>query len=367
MIIIVEALNNAFNETHPSQTAWNNSRPNNSPIDLKDILALDLPVNEIPVATLFIESTIIEREILVTLRNHVMWAQTSRVQNILEFTYPKRLSDLDKQHLERVREEMQIEHDRGIRQDSYRRHLPIMSNTKYTVNLSMRDMIHLYKYFKSLYNNEYMTHLSPITGGAMIELGRVLTDAFGVTETEISWYKDRHILKSIQNKDSGRVGDVMVINTKISIGLRAQLARHRALIIQDDLYRLMKNESIMREDNELLVDVQISGLVQDWIEIIRKRSCWIAQYDLWKDLLDKAEDILQLGRSSLPCHAGFCPYNGDAMARYTDDDPNAPCPIHAKINDKIVTKDQFSQINSQHIADKRPEFWLKEMISMRTE
>lgn len=343
---------------HPSMEAWENSRPNNSPLELGKILSLDLPVNEIPTITLFIESTILEREIITTLRNHVMWAQTSRVQNILEFEYPDELWE-HSTHFEDVREQMINEADNGIRQDSYRRKLPIMSNCKYTVNLSMRDMIHLYKFFCKI--SKENPHLSDIFDSSCTSFYGVLSNVFAINSIHIDSYKQRPILNTIERSDSGLVGDTLVINANLPISLRAQLVRHRALHIQDNLLELMSDKSIMKKDNEMIVNVQVSGLVSDWTEIIRKRSCWIAQYDLWKEILDKAEKFLNLGTSGLPCHSGSCPFDGDADARYTKEDPNAPCPIHAKLSLKPLSSQQIIECKTQYSLDKRPEFWLKEI------
>lgn len=349
---------------HPSSEAWENSRPNNKPLELDKILSLDLPVNEVPMATLFIESTILEREIITTMRNHVMWAQTSRVQNILEFTYPEEVYE----HLyayEASRQAMVEADKRGIRQDEYRKCLPVMSSTKYTVNLSMRDMIHLAKYFIDL--SEINPHLEKLFNSSFVAFYHILEDNFGIKPKHLASYKQREILHPIATPSSGLVGDTLVINTTLSLSLRAQLVRHRALHIQDNLLELMSDKSIMIDSIDREVEVQISGLVSDWTEIIRKRSCWIAQYDLWKDLLDKAESFLNLGTNSLPCHSGSCPYDGDAQARYTDEDPNAVCPIHAKLNNKNVTASQYSDIINQYHEDKRPRFWEQEINLMAIE
>lgn len=349
------------NDYHPSLEAWENSRPNNTPIKLEKILSLDLPVNEIPMITLFIESTILEREIILTMRNHVAWAQTSRVQNILEFDYPKELLD-HKEYFESVRELMINLDEQGVRQDEYRKHLPIMSLTKYTVNLSMRDMIHLCKFFIKLSASH--DHLKSVFFSSFSAFHEVLNSFFGLSAENIGSYKQRQILKPIEKPQSGLIGDTLVINTRLSLSLRAQLVRHRALHIQDNLLDLMSKKSIIESENQMMIEVQVSGLVSDWTDIIRKRSCWIAQYDLWKDLLDKAESFLNLGTSSLPCHSGSCPYDGDARARYTKEDPNAPCPVHAKLNLIPINADQLEEIKDQYESDKRPEFWKNEIKTM---
>jgi len=356
----IEVVETNVNEVHPSILAWNNSRPDNTPIPLDEILQLDLPVNEIPMATLFIESTILEREIIVSARNHVMWAQTSRVQNVLEFTYPKELPLECKQYYERQRNRMEKAQSMGMRQDEYRKILPVMANTKYTVNMSMRDLVKLLKYFESL-SKEY-SHLSPVLDNSVSAIKELLGNVFGFEYRHTNEYKTKSLLQPIMTPQDGLVGNVLSLTARLPLSLRAQLARHRQLIIEDNLVALMSSDTILFQDNEMPVDICVTGLQQDWRDVLTKRSCWIAHYNLWSPLLNKVEKYLHLGESALPCYfSGKCPYDGDAKARYTDEDPNAPCPIHARLYKKSVTTDQLNQMYFQQAADERPEFWADEI------
>ena len=88
-------ITNVANINH-AMKAWTVSRPNDKDTSLRDILKLDLPVNEFINVNLVIESTIIEREIITTMRNHVMWAQTSRVQDVLAFETSEYASEFKK-------------------------------------------------------------------------------------------------------------------------------------------------------------------------------------------------------------------------------------------------------------------------------
>jgi hypothetical protein len=113
----------------------------------------------------------------------------------------------------------------------------------------------------------------------------------------------------------------------------------------------------------MLVNVQVSGLMEDWHEVISKRSCWIAQYDLWSELLNQASSFFEDKQDLLPCANGSCPYDGDAQARYTKEDPNAPCPIHASLNSRGVSTDQLIEMREQADSDKRPMFWYEKINS----
>lgn len=350
----------SYGRKHISKVAWENSRPHGDDLKLKEILKLDLPVNEIPTAVLFIESTILEREIFVTLRNHVMWAQTSRVQNILKFNYPKVFTEEENIFFENQRNKMLTDSQTGVRQDEYRKHLPLMSNTKYTISVSMRDLIKLMKFFEEAAEN--IPHLKELFSQSAKTIYNVLYNYFLISDKEIAKYKLKPILTPILSRQDGRVGDAVVVHTLMPLSLRAQLARHRQLLIQDNLFELMMQKDISMQTNEMLVSVQVTGLISDWIEVIKKRNCWIAQYDLWSDLLNKAIKLTGIPEENLlPCSDGKCPYEGDAEARYTNKDPNAPCPIHAQLTERSVTTSQLKEMDFQAVQDNRSEFWFKKI------
>lgn len=360
----IKLIDSNYKAAHPSSTAWRNSRPDNTPIPLDEILQLDLPVNEMPMATLFIESTILEREIIVSLRNHVMWAQTSRVQDILNFTYPDCFGVNEYEYFEGQRQKMQEDSEKGIRQDGFRRHLPLMSLTKHTVNLSMRDIITLTKYFLKLAENA--PHVQELFNDTADCFLGVLFDVFGFSPSFIEKYRAKPVLRNINNRinHASCEGDIIIVSTVMSLSLRAQLARHRNLTIQDNLEALILQDDIAYQSIEMPVVVQVSGLAEDWLEVIKKRSCWIAQYDLWSDLLNKASAFFEDPQTLLPCANGACPYDGDAKARYTEEDPNAPCPIHAQISNTPVRIDQITEMNSQWHEDKRPSFWMSKISNL---
>src|SRR3970040_2386043 len=68
--------------------AWEISRPGECSEDVLKILAIDAPINDIPCSVLHIKSSIAEREVFASARDHVMWAKTSRVSDPTEWGIP---------------------------------------------------------------------------------------------------------------------------------------------------------------------------------------------------------------------------------------------------------------------------------------
>jgi len=340
--------------------AWKNSRPNETRSNFDDIIGLDLPVNEFAQINLFIESSMIEREIFTTLRNHVMWAQTSRVQNVFEFevdaNHPSHLAD----YYEDIRGEMIALSDTGVRQDEYRLKLPLMSLTKYSISTTIRGIVKAAMYFEHLAEE---TILTDVFRCAANELFSVLF-SIGIDRDEVCDYKlhkflDEELCESDFgiNSGSSSINDgVIVVSGELPFHLRSQLVRHRGIGIKDNLFQFLQYESIWEKNMEDKLQVVAYGIESDFKEVVSKRSCWVAHYKIWGNYLNLINK--QMGENSLPCAGGHCPFNADAMLRFEGKDPNPPCPIHCNINKLDPTLKQIDEMRILVIADNREMgFW----------
>ena len=341
-----------------SKHVWAISRPS---LDYKTIVgeeikSLDLPINEFPSVVLKIESTILEREILTTARNHTMWAQTSRVQNILEFQYPIEFSDY--KFFFEEQQELMVLASKNSRQDDYRSLLPIMSLTTYCIRISVRDLIKLMKTFRAY--SKIIPHLRKRFAAVADSMSLVLSD-LGYGGYQFKRYKPLDLLKGILSDENTLAGSFAVVTSAVPLGLRAHMVRHRALHIADNLAQLMLSESIITETLDMKMRIQVSGHVDDFKNIVGKRSCWIAQYNLWKDFLNKASEIMNVGQAELPCANGVCPFREDAATRLTVKDPNAPCPIYLRMEGIKPSILQVVQMHKQIVEDERQLFWLDEI------
>ena len=69
-----------------------------------------------------------------------------------------------------------------------------------------------------------------------------------------------------------------------------------------------------------------------WRGIYSKRSCWIAQADLWNPLLRLIINEIGGTKDLLPCADGSCPFEKDASLRLeVGKDPNPSLPASCRI------------------------------------
>jgi hypothetical protein len=326
--------------------AWKFSRPNETDPNIDEVKKLDLPVNEFLVLNLEIECTILEREIFTSISNHVIWAQTSRVQNILAFEIEESIYGLA-EYFESVRAKM-IEDSKTMRQDDYRLSLPLFSMTKFSTSISIRNLIKIMKYFHHLYCETDLKVFSE----SYYEMKRVVSNNGYYENHYTSWKTPKILCENFIPTSIGSVcGSFMTISSRIPMHLRAQLVRHRGLHVQDNLFSLMQNATIQKADLTLMVDVQVSGTIETFQEISSKRACWIAQYNIWSDFLNKITRIIP--EMKLPCSGGACPFSEDAKLRYEGKDPNPPCPIHCVKNSLPVSRDMREKMYSMIKSDQR--------------
>lgn len=343
---------------HLSKRAWNYSRTNDDSEE-NDILGLNLPVNEIPNAVLEIESTIIEREIIASMRDHHMWARSSRVDDPLKFEIPDVIKD-DLKFARLVADSisMMVEAKEISRQDEYRMFMPAIALSKFTLSLNLRSLIILYKFFNKLSSYKDTPNFPPeISNNAAIQLAKVITEMrAGMVDT--NRYPEVNLLPEVKEMTSGRVGGFITYSGYISLSLRSHLIRHRMLFMNDNLLEIILSPAFDHLTLETKVKVNITSSIEFWKRIVSTRSCWLTHYRMWKEIIDEVskyidEDI----ENVLPCANCKCPFSVDNEARLEERDPNPPCPIYVSQNNIITNKKTIDRMMDQVLDDRRPTFW----------
>ena len=332
-----------------SRVAWELSRSPDDTTPLDTILSIDAPVNEIPSIVMSVECTILEREIFASFRDHVMWARTSRVDAPSEFVVPEyfQLSE-DNATIMLLKQRIKADMDAGIIQDEYRLHMPICAMTSFTTRLSWRGLIKIYKLYEYLATiNEYF-----VVGKAELNNKFQLHKYAGN-------YSFVNPIPMLQEKEmvSGNIGPVVTVFQEMTIGLRAQVVRHRNYTIKDNLMEIIKSKDCWTKTLGDKIKISISAEIEFWKTVVNKRQCWIAQYGIWKDIIIVAQEYISISEQDLPCNKGFCPYTRDAELRHTDDDPGAPCPIHSDLTSTPIAQKYMDMVRIE--ASYRPAFWQK--------
>jgi len=332
-----------------SRVAWELSRSPDDTTPLDTILSIDAPVNEIPSVVMSVQCTILEREIFASFRDHVMWARTSRVDAPSEFVVPEyfQLSE-DNDKIILLKEKIKADMDAGIIQDEYRLHMPISAMTSFTTRLSWRGLVKIYKLYQQLAKiNEYF-----IVGKTELNNKFQLHKYAG----NYSYVDPIPMLKENERK-SGVIGPIVTVCQEMTIGLRAQVVRHRNYTIKDNLMEIIKSEDCWTRTLGDKITISISAEIDFWKTVVNKRQCWIAQYGIWKDIIIAAQEYIFISEQDLPCNKGFCPYTRDAELRHTDDDPGAPCPIHSDLTSTPIDQKYMDMVRIE--ASYRPAFWQK--------
>ena len=299
--------------------AWFNSRPQEDRSKtIDDIIGIDLPTNEFASINLFIESSIVEREIFASMRNHIMWAQGSRVNDVLSFRLDHEVLE-NRAFAESCREFMIEQSDLGARQDDYRLGLPLLSQTHYSISISFRGLVKVILYFR---------RVASTMGGPLKDrfdnfadlLENALFDHYGLFE--LPSYRDIKILDesmswpNIMLDGSSYTDGIITVTATLPVHLRAQLVRHRSISFRDNFLAMITSKAVLLATQTTDLKVTTHGSRQDFEEVLTKRSCWMANYSVWANFLTKVEVHMGDMSSVLPCASGRCPYHGDAMLRY---------------------------------------------------
>lgn len=340
-------------------TAWTLSRDLDVAYSAEEIAKVDAPVLEMPSALLAFENLmIIEREIFCSLRNHVVWARTSRVDDPREFTTPDAFRIATH---EMYRKRMHMEYATGKKQDQWRMELPLVAHTNWTQRISLRDLARLILYFGYLQNkSNYNKRLAVRFGDLQFKLIEVMCEMCGgVVAHEI--LNNVKLAKFLHEGILPTCSEIVVqdnfktIYAQVNVALRAQIIRHRELQFIDEFWSLINCEDLPYLQLKNTVNMQITARNDIWHAVMSKRACWIAQADLWEPLI-RASGL----HPPLPCDGtNHCPFETDAFARLEQGkDPNPPCPVFCNLYKIDKTPYRAAMMKE---ANERGEFWMNEV------
>lgn len=348
----------AMDNFAPSLQSWTLSRDLRDFPTIESVAPVDAPVNEMPSAFLhFRDFMILEREIFVAPRSHVVWARTSRVDDPLLFSVPPEFFHADQENL---RKAMERDWASGLSQDAWRQHLPLVALTNWTTRISFRDLVKLEGYFRYLAKIPLFERRFTEVANAMLRVVDRFTTSHALTAEVVKSMKPVRFLSEneivFNEEGTFKSDNFTVLKVSVPISLRAQLVRHRNLQFVDSFLSLLMKPNVQLATIGELVDMEISAPDEIWRSVIAKRSCWIAQADLWQTILEKfsQENFSRI----LPCADGKCPYAKDAALRFTDADPGMPCPRYANLNG--IDKAPFAARMMKE-ATARGQFWTDEV------
>jgi hypothetical protein len=344
-------------DLHDVKRAWETSRPADTDGDMKKILSMDVPVNEFLPLHFELKAPILIREVICSFRNHNVWARSSRVDDLRTWEVWHGIDDQTMSHCRSAYARMEDEMH-GVHQDDFRRHLPLAYMTTFSFMMNFRDLV---KFIIAL-RKEELDLFNEVADELVLAIWRkypTLSQWLG-SAVEEKWYKAAPLNSyptSMMFK-STKVCDFVYIEAQIKLNLRAQLIRHRSLMVKDRLRDFFKPEMMAATmaDNIAVSLIMPVDFAED---LVRKRSCWIAQTDLWEPIVSQLLEILGKDKVMLPCDDGKCRFIRDNDLRKMGHDPSPPCPVLAKID-----KEKMSPVHAEeakNYAARRPHtnFWMK--------
>jgi hypothetical protein len=343
------------------EKSWYTSRPNDKSSRFQEIMKMDVPVNEFMTINFVATAPILVREVICTRRNHVVWARSSRVDDLSVWGVWQGISDEEYNTAVNLHEKMKQEMT-SSHQDDFRRHLPICYMTTFSFSMSFRDLVKFLIACRNFYHpmmTEFADAILKSIQQKLELLGRWINDA--VSE---EYYKPFPLLPSFVNFESNTVGDFVIVSAPISLALRSQAIRHRDLVFRDEMQTLFQKGKLSSSmETEIRAQILMSlGFAE---EIVRKRSCWIAQTDLWMPIISEIQKAIgQSDRLLLPCDDGKCRFKIDNDLRKQRQDPSPPCPIAAKIEGSHFSPEVGKEASDY--ASRRPNFsfWWKEIADV---
>ena len=351
--------------------AWKTSRPNDLEPDFTSVIKMDVPVNEFSFFQFELTAPIAVRELICSMRNHVVWARSSRVDDLNEWPLWEGLSreeigDCAVLH-EKMQAEMQSKH-----QDDFRRHLPLGYMATFSFGMSFRELVKFInalfrekEKIKTLVFDDVAYALLLAVANKSRKIGHTFSDE-GFHEILLNaalsyeWYNPHQLFPAFQPSDDALIGSFASISLQTTLQLRSQLIRHRALQFRDNFAVFFEPGGLACPMSSA-IEMQVVLPMDFAVSLTRSRSCWIADTKLWKQMIEKLQALLGNGDVLLPCYDGKCRFQRDNGLRREAKDPAPPCPKAAILEGIPLTFKQ--SCDALAYSQQRPnfDFWKKDI------
>lgn len=313
------------------EKAWIVSRPmfDHSDFDLDLYGSMDIGFNSLCTLTFEITSSIIFRDLLLTIRPIAAWARSSRA------------TPFKREHMEISAEFKGLASEDGIDeaiarveagepQDTARESLPMTMSTKFTVSMDFRTVCGLVKMLK-----EVDADLYNIYGKKFVT---AIKDIPGFKKNRVPSFSDKYLPNTQELK---RMSGLDLLHDFVSgayimkMAFMSQFIRNTHASIKSGLWLVCKKEgymnlsSMMQGDRVPVYFYMNSGAYDG---LMCMRSHWFADWseDMWGSMVGDYIEGMTVEEfwKWIPSGDGKKdPYEHDMLHRIKCEDPNLPCPI----------------------------------------
>lgn len=321
--------------------AWILSRPNIHDVEkttIEDIESMDLPLLGAKVYQLHLRTSILFRDIFLTLRPLPgAWARSLRINPINEEDVE---ISVESSHIyadrAMVEEYFALLKD-GVTLDSAKSHLPMSVMTDYSVVIDDRTLVAFLRcmqdHFEALYHMYGPIFLKAIGMSHEELMARNVSDIYdryALSQEEILYY-DRPVQY---------LGDQVFGSWILPSNIMAQFIRQSYANVKNGLWNLMASnpDRIPALSCDQPIQVALYTNKHAFLRTAANRSCTVAKWDKRSDGWGPVTESILKGMTPieflrfLPCHGCYdgCPFKGDLQARVALEDVGLPCPIQCE-------------------------------------
>lgn len=321
--------------------AWILSRPNIHNVEdtpIEEIESMDLPLLGARVYQLHLRTSILFRDLFLTLRPLPgAWARSLRINPLSADEVTLSVESYHPCADRMMVEEYFLLLEKGHTLDYSKSHLPMSVMTDYSVVVDDRTLVAFLRcmkdHFRALYNF----------------YGDIILTAIGMTEERmmarnVSDIYDRYALSMEETNSYGQpvkyLGDQVFGSWVLPSNIMAQFVRQSYASVKNGLWNLLaaKPDTIPALACDHPIQVALYTNRQAFLRTAANRSCTVAKWDKRDDGWGPVTESVLKGMTPaeflrfLPCHGCYdgCPFKGDLNARVSLEDVGMPCPIQCE-------------------------------------
>lgn len=310
------------------ERAWRYSRPtfDMSDLDMGEIGKMDIGFNSLNYLIFEVESSLLFRDFLFSIRPIQAWARSSRAtpfsEDNLEIS-----EEFTGGHDQWMIDDALYKVEHGAPQDKARESLPMTLKTYFTVGMDFRTVCGLIKTMMAVDEDLYKIY------GRLFE--KEIDHIKGYKSNTIRPFIETYMTNLDEKNGIAEVEGYMIGKYELKFPMASQFLRQSNAIIKTDLWPCFRKFGYLGMDGLDQTDtIGVNFVIAKPVyhNLMRMRSHWFADWaeDMWGTMVgDYTKDFtIQEFWDFIPQGGGKAdPYLHDLMPRIKCEDPNLPCPV----------------------------------------
>lgn len=339
--------------------AWLTSKPtlkydNESQIDtdVSAVLKNDLPIMGFYVYCLKIKSSLLFRDLMLSVRPINPWATSGRILKAENMGLEKHPDNLIMKDTYLNYLKVCDDQDAGTALDVSKRNLPLLTSTEFCCTIDLRTLVAFVKTLKHMDEYLYNSH------------GKAILEAIGLNPNELDDMKSISIYDKLAVPEEAlahrklndgveysetKVSYELSVNVAASLG--AQFIRQHYARVRNSMFNEVKKYGYLHVASKSCADKFIFysyGDLEQFTQLITRRTCWVSQFDYedefgWSGIIGSVVENMTKEQfaNNLPCKGcgSDCTIVSETALRLYSNRPdrdsfagnkpdeNPPCPL----------------------------------------